>query len=363
MRLMIDARTLGSRPSGIGIYTHSYIQELRKNPQIELSLLSDVSESDELTALRQQGVQVILYGRSVMKSAAVFGYFRFVQKELLRWKPDIFWEPNNLIPVHLKNPGGKIIVTVHDLFPITTPEYFSMLYRMYFRYGIRKTLHHVDGVLYDSRETEQEADRRFPFARKIKSIVAYVIVEKRAELPITDKGYFLYVGNLERRKGTDLLLKAYRQYRAGGGEQMLYLAGKVRDEEVQNLMEEVQKDSHVKYLGYVSDQEKDILYANCSCLVFPSKAEGFGIPPLEIMSYDKPVIASDLAIFREILGDCVNYFSLVGTEEKQAERYLCDHMKKFSPPDTNSYREVEKKYTGETLGRALMKFLEAVQQG
>lgn len=67
MRLMIDARTLGSRPSGIGIYTHSYIQELRKNPQIELALLSDVCESDELTALRQQGVQVVLYGRSVMK--------------------------------------------------------------------------------------------------------------------------------------------------------------------------------------------------------------------------------------------------------------------------------------------------------
>ena len=71
-------------------------------------------------------------------------------------KPDIFWEGNNLIPVKLKNPYGKIIVTIHDVFPFTVPEGYGKIYQYYFRMNLAKTLRNVDAVLYNSIETRKE---------------------------------------------------------------------------------------------------------------------------------------------------------------------------------------------------------------
>lgn len=63
-----------------------------------------------------------------------------------------------------------------------------------------------------------------------------------------------------------------------------------------------------KYLGYVTDEQLKGLYRSALCFVFPSRYEGFGIPPLEAMAMGCPVIASDIAAVKEVCGDAVRYF-------------------------------------------------------
>ena len=89
MRIVIDARTLGSKPSGIGIYAFNYIKELIKSRH-QIILLTDVAKSEEMSFLKEEGVEIIQYGVSTYRSAQVLKYFEFVKEQLVKVKPDLF---------------------------------------------------------------------------------------------------------------------------------------------------------------------------------------------------------------------------------------------------------------------------------
>lgn len=361
MKLLIDARTMGSRPSGIGIYIFNFLKEMIKDKSFEIILLSDISVSEEMSYFTDKGVQIVNYGKSVKKNLGLFSYYRFIQSQINIFKPDIFWEPNNLMPINIRNKYGKIMITVHDLFPVTMPEYYGIIYEYYFKLGLRKTLKNVDAILYNSEETKKDMEALFPKAKDKINFISYIIVNKIIPVEeIEDKGFFLYVGNLEKRKGVDLLLKAFLEYKKRGGAKELYLCGKMRENNIQQIFDVIsgQVDG-LKYLGYVDDKKKNSLYAQCSCLVLPSKAEGFGIPPVEIMNYYKPVITSDLSIFKEIMEGYVNYFSLDNNEEISINN-LCDVMMQYNKAVEKECDHIVKKYDAPALIKRLKSFLDTL---
>lgn len=130
----------------------------------------------------------------------------------------------------------------------------------------------------------------------------------------------MYIGNLERRKGTDILLEAYRIYRECGGKRRLLIGGNIREKKVKYLLTCCSADfPELRYLGYVEEKRKYDLLSSCACFLFPSCAEGFGIPPLEALAYGKPVITSSLPVFLETLPMPVTTFSFNNSRRKQAE--------------------------------------------
>jgi glycosyltransferase involved in cell wall biosynthesis len=88
--------------------------------------------------------------------------------------------------------------------------------------------------------------------------------------------------------------------------------------------------ANVHQAGYVSDDDLAALYESALCLVFPSKTEGFGIPPLEAMARGCPVISSNAASLVEVGGDAVAYVdpdfggrwrdAIIGLSENQDRR-------------------------------------------
>lgn len=363
MKLLIDARSLGSHPSGVGMYLYDFLKELIKQEAFEIILLSDVAISAEMHWLAQQNVPIITYGKPIAKSAGVFQYFKFIQDSLDYYQPDLFWEPNNLIPVPLRRYSGKIMVTIHDIFPISQPEHHGFLYPRYFKYGIRQTLKQADMITYNSMETKAATEGRFPQAKAISHMVSYIIVNKPdlSDIPVTPdvlfpnvkidgEDFFLYIGNLEKRKGTDLLLKAYARYRALGGEKKLYLGGKIREPEIQQLFDSIQAEvPGLVSLGYVGTEEKNTLFRYCSGFLFPSRAEGFGIPVVEAMHFNKPVLASNLSIFHEIVGDAISYFDCSGTGEAQIQN-LAEAMLQLKSADLDAYSTIIQRYLPNQLG-------------
>ncbi len=321
MKLLIDARNLGSKPSGIGMYAYNWIKALKEYDELDIHVIVDIVESGQIKELdADEKVTVYSYGSSANKSANVFSYFKYIKGLIEETKPDVFWETNNLIPVRIKNPYGKYIVTIHDMFPVTMPECFGKIYPYYFRYGISKTLRCVDGILYDSNYSKKETEAFFPKAKTIKSFISYIIIPPIPEMKVEEKDYFLYMGNLEKRKGTDILLNAYELYVQQGGTRELYLAGKVREVDIDVRLKELeQKIPTLHYLGYVDDETRTRLYRECGCFVFPSRAEGFGMPVIEAMQCGKPVIASDLEIFKELVGEACVTFEY-RDEENDSER-------------------------------------------
>lgn len=358
---------MASRPSGVGNYLSDFLKALFQRKEFDVILICDVAESEAIRFFLGHSVPVFCYGKRVFRSAGVFAYFSYVRKILLSEKPDCFWEPNNLFPFPLTGFHGKVILTVHDLFPITMPQYYSRRYRFYFRTCIRMSLKQADAVLYNSQETKRVTEEYFPFLKQKSSFVSYLIVPKPPAKEVIDEGFFLYIGNLEKRKGTDLLLNAWCSYREKGGERPLYLAGNIREKGIAALLHEAEgRFADIRYLGYVTDEEKYDLLSRCHCFVFPSRAEGFGLPPLEAVSYGKPVLVSDLPIFREILGTEVHTFPLCNNKNKQIE-HLADTLL------TNTFQSVFSTnkmsftgsggmecYTAETLSDKLASFFNII---
>lgn len=351
MKIVVDARTMGSRPSGIGMYLYDFLKELIKDKEFEFILLSDVETSEYMNYFRKMGVDIRTQGKEVYKSAGVYPYFKFIQQELDKIQPDIFWEVNTVIPIKLRG-KFKTMITVHDMFPITHVKYFGIIYSLYFRYSLHKTLAYTDMILYNSNQTKITTETAFPKAKNIINSIGYIISNPLTEsLPLNNNGYFLYVGNMEKRKGVDLLLKGFREYKKRGGNKKLTIAGKMQEDDIRELLSDVMAEiEDVEYLDYVSHETKQQLYANCDCFVFPSKAEGFGMPILEVMKYNKPILVSNLNIYDELIGDCLNKFNINVNESEQINN-LCEAMLTHHQEiDKNKYEAVLDRYMPEKLG-------------
>ena len=153
------------------------------------------------------------------------------------------------------------------------------------------------------------------------------------------------------------------RYRKDGGTKKLYLAGKIRSDAIETLLGECQKETDgVCYQGYLETEEKYRMYAACSAFLFPSRAEGFGMPVIEALTYRKPVLVSDLPIFHEIAGDAVRYCKL-DTEEAVAQ--LADAMRQIEEDGKESIPEslceaVVGRYKKERLAGGLKEFLEMI---
>ena len=368
MKIAVDARTLGSCPSGIGIYLYDFIRALAAEKgtdgldDVSLVLLTDVAESEQIQHLKAMGMPVVCFGRKVFRSASVYRYFGFIKQFLQREQPDLFWEPNNLIPVRLKGYHGRLVITVHDLFPLTKPEFFQWFYRLYFRSGIRKSIAQADAILFNSEETRRLSVGFFAQISKKKTFVSYLIVQKPPEKAVSDNGYFLYVGNLERRKGTDLLLKAYQEYCRKGGTRPLYLGGNIRDKEIETMLRVISEELRtVHNLGYLNEKRKYEILSRCHCFLFPSRAEGFGIPPLEALGYQKAVIVSDLSIFDEIMSVPTLKVSLKERESDQVSQ-LCRLMlaDTFPQYSREECQVVLERYDSEILGHRLAQFFREI---
>jgi glycosyltransferase involved in cell wall biosynthesis len=105
----------------------------------------------------------------------------------------------------------------------------------------------------------------------------------------------------------------------------LVIAGKVIHtsylEEVKRLVQELDLDRRVFFAGEITEIEKAWLYANCKAFLFPSIAEGFGIPPVEAMNYEKPVFVSNRTSLPEICGEHAFYW------EKFVPKYMVEIFK------------------------------------
>ena len=261
------------------MYAYHYIRELMKHPAIEITLLTDVVVSEEIKALEAAGLPVVQYGKPIFRSVGVLGYFSFVKKELKKRQPDLFWEPNCLVPIKLKGFEGALAVTIYDMFPLSMPECFGRLYREYFRRGVASTVMQADLICYDSMEAKHDTELYFPAAKVGPCFVCYPVVDQPvfgvddAEKAEAADKYFYYVGNVERRKGVDILLDAYRLYREEGGQKKLIVAGGLKDESLKEPLEKMRDVEGFSYVGYVSEEDKQKLFAECDTFVFPSRGE------------------------------------------------------------------------------------------
>jgi glycosyltransferase involved in cell wall biosynthesis len=122
--------------------------------------------------------------------------------------------------------------------------------------------------------------------------------------------YVLYLGGYEIHKNVMNLLHAYTYVaKALGTDYPLVLAGRKPTQvtetfpDYEGYIERVGLANHVHWIGFVDEYDKPVLYRNAETFVFPSRYEGFGLPPLEAMACGTAVVASDSGSLIEVIGD------------------------------------------------------------
>ncbi len=122
--------------------------------------------------------------------------------------------------------------------------------------------------------------------------------------------YILYLGGYVLHKNVPTLLLAYTYVaRALGGSYPLVLAGTkpagVSDSfpDYDAMIESLGLREAVRWIGYVDEEDKPVLYRNAETFVFPSRYEGFGLGPLEAMASGTPVVTTECTSLPEVVGD------------------------------------------------------------
>jgi glycosyltransferase involved in cell wall biosynthesis len=137
--------------------------------------------------------------------------------------------------------------------------------------------------------------------------------------------YILFVGNIKKHKGLSTLLNSFFTTQKNGMNMKLVIVGnsknfRTKDNEVMKILQQQHDD--IIFTGKISDEMLYDIMAYAECLIQPSLYEGFGIPPLEALYLGRPVILSDIPVFREIYGDLPVFFFEAGNSQMLTESLI-----------------------------------------
>jgi glycosyltransferase involved in cell wall biosynthesis len=217
----------------------------------------------------------------------------------------------------LQRSGLKPLFFVHDLIPVTHPEYCRPGESGRHRARMNMVLGTAHGVIANSAATLEELAayakaNGLPMPPAVAALLAPAQLAAPDDEPPLTKPYFVMLGTIEPRKNHWLLLQLWRQLieRLGEAAPSLVIIGQ-RGWECENVVDLLERCEVLQ--GFVfehsvcSDAELASWLHHARALLFPSFTEGYGMPLVEALSMGVPVLASDLPAFREIAGDIPEY--------------------------------------------------------
>lgn len=281
-----------------------------------------------LNLLRQLGTQdrendYILYSFDPVQTLALLDFPNF-EHRLLAVKPVIprlllYWpwvqlrDKLDYLLTQYISPllfGTRQLVVIHDILFETHPQFFQRLFVLRFRLLTRLSARRCAAVFTVSRDSRRALIKHYGIPDDKISLTPNAFpapVTEHQELPEVAalKPYILFVGRLEPRKNILTLIKAFT---ALENENLnLAIVGRV-DFHSGNVLDAINANPRIHHFDWVSDDQLSAMYHNASLFVYPSFAEGFGLPVLEALSYSVPVITSNTTALPEVGGDVVDYF-------------------------------------------------------
>ncbi|MBI2598950.1 glycosyltransferase family 4 protein [Candidatus Curtissbacteria bacterium] len=327
MKIGIDARFVGPQGTGLGKYTEKLVLNLSKiDPKNQYAIFLKKDNWDYL-ALSKNFKKVLadVPWYSLEEQLKMPGIFKSQNLDILH-------VPHFNVPIFYR---GKFVVTIHDLIhhefsetSVTTknPLIFS-LKRIAYRKVIGHAIHKSQKIITPSNFVKSEIARNFKIDQS-KIVVTYEAAEEeyfsRQPLAVSRQPFLLYVGNAYPHKNLERLLDALEMINSysssersesRSSEQARTIINLIlvcpRDVFSKRLLSEIRKrdlEKSVELKGYLGPEELSKLFQKAAAYIFPSLSEGFGIPGLNAMASNLPLLASAIPVLKEVYGDAALYF-------------------------------------------------------
>lgn len=261
------------------------------------------------------------------------------EDELVKVQPSDFvfmldsswWSPERFDELHARvhAAGGEVAWMVHDLIPVRFPETCEPGMSDAFRAWLRHAIRTADGFVCNSEATRTdleayienglESNARRPW---IRSVLLGCDINPSSTNDPADRGvalrarigqrpYLVALGTVEPRKDYPTILAAFERLWSNGADAALVIIGKQGwnvEALAMRIGQHPEFGHRLHWLRGGSDGDVRYLLSGAAALIQASIWEGFGLPLIEAGSMGVPLLASDIAVFREIAGDGARYF-------------------------------------------------------
>jgi glycosyltransferase involved in cell wall biosynthesis len=229
----------------------------------------------------------------------------------LKSKKELIIHPTYYNFDYLFSNKNKKVITVFDLIH---EKFYSPERIKRFKDEKIKALKEADFIICISENTRKDLIDYYNIEKKKTKVIylSYLInPEKKFNVVYSNnKPFILYVGNRHGYKNFEIILKAFNASPEIKNNFLLYCfgGGEFSKNEIDLFKENNFTNEQYKYLGN-NEEMLGSLYSNAFCLIYPSLYEGFGLPVLEAMNSNCPVICSNTSSLPEVGGDTVEYFN------------------------------------------------------
>jgi glycosyltransferase involved in cell wall biosynthesis len=323
MRIGFDAKRAFRNNTGLGNYSRFIINGLADFfPENNYFLYSNgyITHSELTTSANTETINIGNGVLGTIKRAISYGNTNL----------DILHGLSNELPFFAKNGKTKLIVSIHDLLFIRYPEFYPFFDRQIYLAKTKRACVQADVIIAISEQTKLDLIE-FLKIPESKIIVHYQschpqfwtqyseveIAYNKAKYGIT-KPYILQVGTLENRKNALLTLQAFNNSILKNDFQLVFLGKKTAYCEVlYQFVSQHKLSDKILFIHQSDFLDFPLLYQGAELSVYPSLFEGFGIPVLEAMCSNVPLITSKDGCFVEVGGDAAVYIDPKNADELQ----------------------------------------------
>lgn len=312
--------------TGIGYYTANVARILKTEmPYSELQVFDFMGRNDgHGKVMRHLDMSIEADSMHVVKSVPLSVYIRLKKlgrirpyEKLTHSKADATVFFNYLAPAGVK---GKRIITIYDMVCERYPETMQARNRRLLKSNLRASAEAADAIVTISEFSKKEIEDIYGIP-SYKIFVAPCGTNTEFYTPFKDEAearaakgdlftkygideYFLYVGTLEPRKNLVTVISAFEKVASENPRVKLVLAGGLgwQSEVTLNAIENSPVKDRIVRTGYVSDEDKRLLYRGALAFVFPSLYEGFGMPVTEAMACGTQCIIANVSSLPEASG-------------------------------------------------------------
>ncbi|MEM1204566.1 MAG: glycosyltransferase family 1 protein [Acidobacteriota bacterium] len=305
--IAIDARKV--RDFGIGTYVRNLIRQLAAIDDENRYLLLTLPEGQQALEGLPDNFEPVIHRVPVYSARELVA----TAWRLWRLKVDLYHSTHYVLPLAVP---CRTVVTIHDIIHLLYPEFLpNRVALFYAQRMIRRSLDRGERIVTVSHNTKSDLMSYFGVdGRKIE--VVYNGIEEpfletleddeldrwRRQLGL-DRPYLLFVGNPKPHKNLDNVVKAYaRATRMHDFPHPLVCVGDRSGIEfrIRQRAEQLGISDRIVLLGHVAQEALPAIYQGASLFLYPTLYEGFGLPVIEAMASNVPVITSNTSALKEI---------------------------------------------------------------